>query len=283
MLKNWSEFKRWFLAGLIWRLQRAERTEAEPIPKLSATQELFCEWNAEQLGISLEESRARYIASWQAIAQGHGGHQFRDFCDLSYRIYGVFHDDSAREVFASYQFHGPMHFLRMLSYNEPPWTDDHPAVQHCAGLAEVSIFDFGCGLAHVSRSLALKLRDRGKKVTLTLADIPTTRKPFLLWLCAKTGIPATFLDCTPEAPIPPLVPSDVLVATEVLEHLHDPMPYLSAFHAALRPGGFLRTNVSDHPAEYGHVSTNLEPVRQQLRDWGYQEMQANRIFQKSSA
>ena len=283
MFKNWSEFKKWVLAGLIWRLQCAEWAGAGSAPKLTATQELFCEWNAEQLGITVEESRARFIASWQAIGHGHGGHEFRNFCDLSYRIYGVFHGDSARESFTSYQFHGPMHFLRMLSYHEPPWPDEHPAARHCATLDEVSILDFGCGLAHVSRSLALKLRERGQKVKLTLIDIPTTRKPFLVWLCARTGIPATFLDATPTAPIPPLVPSDILVATEVLEHLHEPLPYLRAFHAALRPGGFLRTNVSDHPAEYSHVSTNLEPVRQQLRDWGYQELQANRIFQKPSA
>ncbi len=86
----------------------------EAPPTLSATQELFCEWNAGQLGISLEESRARYVASWRAMSHGHGGHEFRDFCDLSYRIYGVFHEDSAREVFDSSRFHGLMHFLRML-------------------------------------------------------------------------------------------------------------------------------------------------------------------------
>jgi len=282
-VKALREFKRKVLEGLIWRLQKGGWAGDEEPRKLSETQELFCQWNAEQLGITLEDSRNRYLASWHSIRHGHGGNEYREFCDLSYRIYRVFHDDRLQESFASYEFHGPMHLLRMLSYYEPPWPDEHPVVQNLSSSSTVRILDFGCGLAHVSRSLARKLREQKKEVHLTLVDIPTVRKTFLVWLCEKTGIPATFLNCTPTAPIPPLTPCEVCVATEVFEHLHEPMPYLQAMHAVLQPGGFLRTNVADHPAEYGHVSTNLEPLRRQLREWGYEELQPNRIFRKPRA
>jgi SAM-dependent methyltransferase len=283
MIKSLRHLGQTALDALAWRVQSSGWRGGKPPPKLKQTQELFCQWNAEQLGITLAESRARYLDSWQAIRHGHGGSEYRQFCDTSYRLFRVFFDDNSREVFASYQFHGPLHLLRMLSYGDSPWPADHPAVQALAARESVTILDFGCGLAHVSRGLATTLRAQGKSVQLVLADIPTVRKDFLVWMCAKIGLPATFLDCTPGAPLPPLPPCDVCVATEVLEHLHDPLPYLEALHAALAAGGFLRTNVADHPAEYGHVTTNLEPAREKLRAWRYEELQPHRLFRKPSA
>ena len=117
---------------------------------------------------------------------------------------------------------------------------------------------------------------------LNMADIPTERKAFLLWLGERQGIPTAFVDCTPAEPIPPLPPCDLCIATEVFEHLHDPLTYLEAFHRALRPGGLLLTNIADQRPEYMHVSPDLGPVRRRLAALAYGEMIPNRLYCKAA-
>lgn len=250
--------------------------------RLTDTQALFCEWNAERLGITVAESRRRYASAWAAVRGGHAGQEYRAFCVLAHELFRVFHDDTRDEVFGAYQFHAPMHFLRMLSYPDLDWSDDDPLLRHLSARAGVTILDFGCGLAQKSRRLAAKLRDGGQAVALVLADIPTDRKPFLLWLGERQAIATTFLDCTPSEPIPPLGSCDVCIATEVFEHLHEPLAYLEAMHRAIGPGGLLLTNVADQKPEYMHVSPDLGPLRRRLAALGYVELVPNRLYRKPS-
>src|SRR5690349_15245886 len=97
--------KRWSVAGarrfaasvrrkLIKRTWTAPWGEGTAPTRLTPTQELFCEWNAERLQIPLEESRQRYIDSWRSIRGGHSGEEFRWFCDLSYKLFSPLYDDT---------------------------------------------------------------------------------------------------------------------------------------------------------------------------------------------
>jgi hypothetical protein len=178
-----------------------------------------------------------------------------------------------------------MHFLMMLGYLEPTWDEDQPVVRALTGRSgrdEIVIADFGCGLAQHSRTLAAHLVRQGARVRLVLADSPTLRKDFLLWLGAKTNIPTTFLDCTPETPAPKLPACDVLVATEFFEHVHDPLMYFERFNAALRVDGLLITHLADVAREYMHVCTDLGPLRNRIRSLGYEEIQSRRLYRKTA-
>jgi len=248
--------------------------------EFNSTQELFCEWNAERLGVTLEESRERYRQSWELFREGHGGPQFHDFMSRTQQTLSVFCRYEERECFGAYALSGPTDFLRMLSYREPHWPADHPLIVALTPRQEATILDFGCGLAQVSRTLAQTLRARGKTIRLVLADIPTIRKEFLLWTGKRTGIPTTFLDCTAEQPTPDLPPHDICVATEFFEHVHEPVAYFAKLDAALRPGGYLVTNVADHKAGPGHVSPNLGPLREAMARRGYGALIAQRLFRK---
>ena len=248
----------------------------------SQTQELFCQWDAERLGINLQESRLRLLESWRAIPGGHGGKQYRKFCETSYQLFRVFIDDSAQEVYDAYRFHAPLHFLRMLSYAEPVWEDHHPVVRELKTRSDITILDFGCGLAQRSRSLATKLIDDGRLVTLNLADIPTLRKEFLLWLGEHTRIPMRFLDCS-ETTIPALPPFHLCIATDIFEHLYNPVQAFEAIDQALLPGGLLLTDVHDHKPEYMHVSTDLSVIRARLASLAYQELDHQRLYRKKAA
>jgi SAM-dependent methyltransferase len=248
--------------------------------QLSKTQELFCQWNAERLNISIEQSRARYLKSLKATRNGHGGARFRDFCDLSHEIFIPFFDDNEKEVFDTYSFHGYLHFLRMLSNKEPKWSSDHPVIKGVSDLSSVTILDFGCGLAQHSRYLADYFTKEGKNVHLVLTDIPTIRKPFLMWLAEKTGIKTTFIDCTAASPIPKLPSCNVCIATEIFEHLHDPIPYFHEINGALHQGGFLLTNISDHPGGFMHLSPKLNSLRDELIKFNYDEIIRYKLFKK---
>jgi SAM-dependent methyltransferase len=255
---------------------------AGPFPTLSPTQEYFCSWNAERLGISEGESRRRYIESWSMLPNGHAGQEIRTFADLSYGLYEVFIGDNETEVYEAYRIHSQMHFLRMLAYPESVWPAVHPVVSALSGKKEVTIVDYGCGLAQHSRGLAQTLRKNRTNVRVVLVDIPTLRKDFLLWMASKTGTPTEFLECSSTRPVPVLPNSDVVIATEVFEHLHDPMPAFEAIHRALEPSGFLLTNISDHEAEFMHVCPNLKALRDRTRELKYEEIQYLSLFRKPS-
>jgi hypothetical protein len=126
----------------------------------------------------------------------------------------------------------------------------------------------------------MHLKKLGRSPELFLADIPTFRMDFLKWFCERQGLPVTFASCTADHPIPGLPPCNLLIASEVFEHLHEPLRYLEAFDSAIRPGGFLFANLDDHDPEYFHMSLDLSPVRQRLEERGYRELHPRSLYQK---
>src|SRR3546814_5179917 len=85
------------------------------------------------------------------------------------------------------------------------------------------------------------------------------------------GLACETLACTRARPLPGFPPADAVVATEIFEHLHDPLPALERLDAALRPGGVMLTNVGDHEEEFMHVSPDLGRLRARLAALGYGE------------
>jgi len=247
---------------------------------MTRTQEAFLQWNSERLGISLEESKRRYAASWAVFPGGHSGTEFGKFNGAAHEVFRVFFDDTPTEVFDAYRYHGPMHFLVMLTYPEPEWAATDLIVKELTQRSEVSILDFGCGLAQQSRTLAVYLRDRGITVRLALADIPTLRQEFLIWWGKRMDIPTTFLPCTLATPIPELPVCDLCQATEFFEHVHDPAHYFDRIDAKLASGGLLITGIMDHHADFMHVSPQLGPLRARIAERGYEELVINRVLRK---
>jgi 2-polyprenyl-3-methyl-5-hydroxy-6-metoxy-1,4-benzoquinol methylase len=275
----WRSRDRVLKGGETTALARSSPSK-QPISQPTRTQEYFVQWNAERLGITQADSRARYVQSWNAIPGGHNGTAFEEFHGRCYEIFKVFADDGRNEVMEAYKLHEHVHFLTMLTYPEPPWFDDDAIVKRILDRLSISILDFGCGLAQHSRTLAEYLRNKGLKVTVVLADIPTVRKDFLLWWGKTTGIALTFLDCTVERPIPELPPIDVCFALEFFEHVYDPVAYFTRIDQAMTGGGMLVTNTSDRHDEFMHVSPKLGPLRQAVQARGYEEILTNFIFQK---
>ena len=261
-------------------MRKTISTKGTGLQALNKTQELFICWNSERLGISEQESRERFLSSWKAVRGGHAGADFRRFNVLSHDLLQVFFGDSEREVYDTYQFHSPVHFLRMLAYSCPPWNDSDFLVGHLLEKKSVRIVDYGCGLAQRSRALAEVLAAGGVGVKLTLVDIPTLRKDFLLWLGAKTGVETVCLDSTTATPIPELPETDLCFAIDFFEHVYHPEKYLEHIHSALATDGFLMADVADHKREFLHVTPSLRHLRQKISSLGFEEVVSGELFQK---
>ena len=248
--------------------------------KMTQTQKLFLEWNAERLGISLEESEERYDASWAVFKGGHSGRAFRAFRRRAYGVFRVLYDEQPDAVFETYRYHGSMQFLSMLTYPEPQWSPTDLVVRKLPQRPQVSILDLGCGLAQQSQTLAEYLRDHDVEVRLTLVDIPTLRQEFLVWWGERSGIATKFLECTAAVPIPELPECDICLATEFFEHVFEPVTYFDRVDARLSSGGLLVTSLADHPERFLHVSPKLDALRARVTQRGYEPLVPNRLFQK---
>ena len=264
-----------------WRafLERRFVRGAKPAG-LNMWQEAFCRWTAERSGIDVDVSYERFNASWAALKGGHRGRQFKLYCELHHDLLRPFVDNRPEEIRQAYVTHSHLHFLRMLSYEIPRWPTHIPELAPLFDNSRPTIVDFGCGLAQLTISLALFLREKGCSPEMFLADIPVPQLEFLRWFCHRLKLPATIAECTTSIPLPQLPACDLLVATELFEHLHDPLQYLAAFCEAAKPGGFLLTNIADHTSEFLHVTPDLAPLREYLRKRGWRELRSNRIFQK---
>jgi 2-polyprenyl-3-methyl-5-hydroxy-6-metoxy-1,4-benzoquinol methylase len=88
------------------------------------------------------------------------------------------------------------------------------------------------------------------------------------------------LSCSEENPIPDFPEFDVLIIRDVWEHLHDPIPYMNAFHQRMKPGGLMVTDIDDHKAEFMHVTPDLSHLRQRIDELGYEQLYQDKILRK---
>ena len=233
---------------------------------LNRFQRLFCEFNAQRLGITVKQATNRFERSSNAIRGGHGGVAYRLFIETTHALYEPFASDTPVEVWDAYRVHQEAHLLRYLSYREPIWSSSDPIFESLNRDNPV-IVDFGCGLAQFSITLAEALRERHPR--LVLADIPTAHFDFLAWLVARLDLDATLRPCTQEQPRPQLEATDFDVAIEFYEHVNEPTAYLGYFADYLKPRGWLVAKLDDHRGEFMHVAPNLQRTREHAEALGF--------------
>jgi SAM-dependent methyltransferase len=227
--------------------------------QLNTIQYLFVQWRAEVLGISEQESIDRFIGSWNAAP--HDSVAFRKFILQAHELMRPFYDDSPGEIFKAHRMHQYLHMLRWMSYAPDPLPLDLAGDKK-----QVTLLDYGCGMALRSIETAMAWLKCGIEVRLVLADIETEITPFLKYACKKLDIPVDVRSMT-------FIPvCDVAIVTEVWEHLYDPIPALKMLDLALKPGGYLMTDFSDRQVEMFHVSPDLSALRKQFAQMDYEQV-----------
>jgi SAM-dependent methyltransferase len=225
---------------------------------LNLTQRLFIAWNAERLGIDLQASIDRFARSY--FHMPHGEQAFRDLITHAHEVLSVFYGDGPGEIYAAHQMHQHLHLLRWMSYK----TGALP-IALADGKQQATILDYGCGTAMISINTAIDWRTQGVTVRLVLADIHTVITDFLVYACRALGIELQTVDLPAES----LPGCDIAIATEVWEHLYNPVAALEQVDTAIRPGGYLLTDVSDRQAEMFHVTPDLSALRERFGQMSY--------------
>ena len=222
------------------------------------------------LGISEQDSVDRFIISWNAMP--HDGKEFRRLISATHELLRPFFDDSAGEIYTAHQMHQYLHMLRWMSYPMTPLP-----IELAEGKTDVTLLDYGCGMALTSIATAIDWGRQGITVHLTLADLDTVMTEFLHYACAKLDIshrmvqlPCTF---TPAC--------QIAIVTEVWEHLYDFVGALEAIDNALAPGGLLVTDITDRHKEMFHVSPDLSALRERFAQMNYAQVE-QKVWRKNA-
>ena len=229
------------------------------------------EFVAERRGIGREAAKALVDGGEKLFKGGWGGNEYRDFSNRETDTLKMFFDDDTdAHVIETYQYHGPFDLLRMAAYAVPTEQDMEPIVSRLAAKPEVSIVDYGCGLAHRSIAVSRFLIARGVKVKLFLVDIRRELHfAFLGFLCRKYGIEHQFIEVTAARLYPELPPCDYCDNVSVLEHIREPLTVLNNTDRALKPGGLFLVLDFDAPEEMMHITPNLKIVREKIAELRY--------------
>lgn len=102
-------------------------------------------------------------------------------------------------------------------------------------LGDFSVLDYGCGVSDIG----LLFESFGAKVTI--CDLDNSRFDFTLWRFKKRGFNPETIRITDTEFYPKLPESkfDLIIATELFEHVRDPLTLLKNFTKALKIGRYL--------------------------------------------
>jgi len=247
----------------------------------------FVQFVAARRGLGPEQARSLVTRAQKQFSGGWSGDEYRRFSDQALETFKPLYDDTTdREVIATYKFHGPLDFLRMLGYAIPKPKEIEAVVGRLAGKDTVELVDYGCGLAHRSLAISRQLKARGCKVKLNLVDIrKELHGAFLEFLCQKYDIAHEFIEVSPENLYPDLPSHDYCDNVSVLEHIREPVVVIDKTHKAMKPGGLFLAYVADQEEEMMHISPDLSTARTRMNELGYKQVakvQGVPLFQKAA-
>ena len=134
----------------------------------------------------------------------------------------------ARLMLRQSRFGETSRLIQFLNHHYPAWRR-----------RQVSVLDYGCGVADYGLSFALLGYD------VTLCDIAKGNLDFAQWRFLQRSLDCNVIAVTETMVYPPLGCHRLIIATEFLEHLRDPVKALVHMTQALPPGGYLF--LTDYP------------------------------------
>ncbi|HPD45957.1 MAG TPA: methyltransferase domain-containing protein [Anaerohalosphaeraceae bacterium] len=124
------------------------------------------------------------------------------------------------------------------------------------------VVDYGSGLAYISYEIAGLRSDSA----IFLLDVESLVLEFALFRLKKTGATVHAIPVTKENIYPELPDHNICIASEVMEHLAQPLKAYDNIFRSLRPGGLLYGRFDDHQPNMYHVSPNLCALRRRLAE-----------------
>lgn len=232
------------------------------------------------------------------------GRSYRDVCETVYALHRILFDlGDEKEVIDAYRFHALVHLYRFISYSYPESAPASPhslrlllkslykgevrklyrlirarfspnttagalggdyasIARYLTGQLNAApvVVDYGCGLGYISFEIGLL--DKDSKIFLL--DIEGLTLEFARYRFQKHGIDAQAIPVTKDNLYPLLPRHNLCIATEVMEHLFQPLTAYQHIIDSMEDKGILFGNFSDHKAEKFHVSPDLGMLRERV-------------------
>lgn len=165
--------------------------------------------------------------------------------------------------------------FHMTSVNRAEWIApflDAVAATRPQGFKGLRVLDYGCGVGDI----ALLLARLGAEVTVV--ELATANLDFVRWRFRSRNLPLAVIPVTSTESFPDVGRAryDLVVATEILEHVRNPDQLLNLLSAALAPRGLLFSSMGtdfrrevggDHLPEAADILGSPEFREHFLRDY----------------
>jgi len=122
------------------------------------------------------------------------------------------------------------------------------------------VVDYGCGLAYTSFEIAKM--EKGAHVILV--DLDCIHLEFTEFRFKKYDLDFEVIKIDKNNPYPLLPKHNICIATEVMEHVYQPLTVYQNILGSLESGGILYGNFEDHEGGMFHVSPKLHELREKL-------------------
>ncbi len=141
---------------------------------------------------------------------------------------------------------------------------------------QMNVLDYGCGISDIG----LLFASLGAKVTI--AELDDKRLDFTTWRFTKRNLHPEVIRIADTSKYPTLEESkyDLIIATEVFEHVRDPFDLLKKFTIGIRPGGFLFDSMGGifHRDEGGDHLEEAAEIGQSREYQGYYSTHYAQVF-----
>lgn len=171
------------------------------------------------------------------------------------RFNGRTSPDRLTKAYADSAFHYTM--FHMLSMHRGEWLLPFlPDLRSHFGARKGRILDYGCGVS----DMGLLLGKEGHEITLV--DLANRKLEFAQWRYRARGLECKALSVADTERLPALPPNtyDVVIATEILEHVRDPLAALRTLRQSLKANGLFFCSMGlgfDRDVEGDHLAESV--------------------------
>ena len=251
----------------------------------------FIEFISKKRNCSYEEMEDIYLSTKNRF--NFSSFEYRKLTDDIHNLFKVMYDDkNEEELIDSYRFHALIHLFRFISYSYPQNQEQGNAKGifgklisfkekkfYTTKIINSSFFstakllvqkvdkphitvDYGCGLGYISFEIGML----EKNAKIYLADIDCLTLKFAEFRFKKYGINVKIIPVSKNDIYPKLPKHNICIATEVMEHIMQPLKVYRNIRDSLEVGGIIYGNFEDHKKEMFHVSSNLNEIRCRLNE-----------------
>ena len=258
-------------------------------PNLNQVEKDFIEFTSKKRKRPYEEMADIYLSTKNRFE--FSSFEYRKLNEDIHNLFKIIYNDkNEEELIDSYKFHALMHLFRFISYSYPQNQVQRKGIfgkllnfkkekfqttktmdSKFFGIVKLLVektkktpivVDYGCGLVYVS----FEISTFEKKSKIYLVDVDCLTLEFAEFRFKKRGVNVKIIPVSKDNIYPKLPKHNICIATEIMEHIIQPLKVYQNIWDSLEVGGIIYGNFEDHKKEMFHVSPNLSELRCRLRE-----------------